>query len=496
MRVLAICAVCFLFAAGSVFSAGVDLTGIGARAQALGSYRGVSDDWSGMFWNPAGIVFSDGFSAGFSLEFITPIVSYTAKPLNSQFVGGTSNQEIENERKTFPAPSGGLIYSNGKYAFGLGVWAPFGLGGEWDLLSTSGYNKEYPRNDFEDNLQVIDIHPTFAIKLSENFSVGAGVSLIMADIMIRKPNFTPNPYVFNPMLAQVAGALTATSAAMGAPSPVAPPFTHLLTESTLDGSGTGFGANLGLMFKPTPTLSIGASVQYYQTIGLEGTVDAVTYFANHPVANGVVNSDQVKPQFDAMLAGGMITPDEYAVLVGFYSGATPPRDLGLKVKADMPLPIKAGIGVAYSGISNLLITADAAMTQWSSWDVIKIKKANGNEFSELVENWENSIRLGLGLEYNLTNIILRGGFYTENQAVVEETMTPSIPDVGRRSVFLAGVEVPVGPLRLHASYERMNISDMDVTEWVPTADGTGYDNMAGLYSMYANLFMFGVDYAF
>lgn len=113
-----------------------------------------------------------------------------------------------------------------------------------------------------------------------------------------------------------------------------------------------------------------------------------------------------------------------------------------------------------------------------------------------MENWENSIRLGLGLEYNLTNIILRGGFYTENQAAVEETMTPSIPDVGRRSVFLAGVEVPVGPLRLHASYERMNISDMDVTEWVPTADGTGYDNMAGLYSMYANLFMFGVDYAF
>ena len=45
-----------LLSAASLFAAGVSVTGIGARATSLGgSYRAVSDDWSGMYWNPAGI---------------------------------------------------------------------------------------------------------------------------------------------------------------------------------------------------------------------------------------------------------------------------------------------------------------------------------------------------------------------------------------------------------------------------------------------------------
>ncbi len=34
------------------------------------------------------------------------------------------------------------------------------------------------------------LQPTFAYKVSDKFSVGAGLTLLYADIMIRKPHFT------------------------------------------------------------------------------------------------------------------------------------------------------------------------------------------------------------------------------------------------------------------------------------------------------------------
>ncbi len=69
--------------ASSLFASGVDLTGVGGRATTLGgNYRAVSNDWSGMFWNPAGLVWSKGLNAGASLEFITPSVGYTAAQFN------------------------------------------------------------------------------------------------------------------------------------------------------------------------------------------------------------------------------------------------------------------------------------------------------------------------------------------------------------------------------------------------------------------------------
>ncbi|MBN2000623.1 outer membrane protein transport protein, partial [candidate division KSB1 bacterium] len=153
-----------------LFAAGVDLTAIGARAQALGgNYRGVSDDWSAMYWNPAGLVFTSGLKAGFGLEFASPSATYTAgkSQLGGPFSATKFGKAVENEPLNFVLPSLGVYYSNEKYAFGIGAWAPFGLGAKWNLLDTDAYNSNYPEFEWEDNMQVIDIHPTFSYKINE-----------------------------------------------------------------------------------------------------------------------------------------------------------------------------------------------------------------------------------------------------------------------------------------------------------------------------------------
>lgn len=461
----------------SLFASGVDLTGIGARAQALGgNYRALSNDWSGMFWNPGGIMQKSGLSFGASIELVKPIVGYTAAvgPLGMPF-SATSTTEIKNNAKTFVLPAFGVMYNTGKITYGLGFWAPFGLGAEWDLLNTAAYNANFPEIDWEDDLKVIDIHPTIAVELSDKVTAGIGLSIIYADIMIRKPKFTNNPFVHDPKLAGLKAALP--------PALVKNPYDQILTDTKLEGDGLGFGANFGILYKATETLNIGVSAQYYGDVPLEGTIDAMTYFANAPTV-----IPAIKPTLDALLAGGLIKPADYQQLLAIYSGQSVAQASGKKINATLPLPVKAGIGVAYSGISNLIVTADVGWTNWAVWDVIEIKDENDQLYSQLDQKWQNSLRFGVGLEYALNPVTIRGSFYTENNAAVPETMAPTIPDAGRRNVVIIGVGVPVGPLELHASFEKMFISDMNVTDW-----NLLYENMAGLYKMDVTNFMFGVS---
>jgi long-chain fatty acid transport protein len=470
-----------------LYAAGVDLTGVGARATTLGgNYRAISNDWSGMFWNPAGLVFSKGLKAGVSIEMLKPKVGYTSvKSLAGQQYSATSATKIQNEPQTYLMPAFGVYYSNEKIAFGLGFWAPFGLGAKWDLLNTSSYNSAYPEFDFEDDLKVMALQPTIAFKLKDNLSVGAGLTLLYADIMIRKPNFTPNPYIYStdPNIKGIAAMLPAAARTS--------PYDHMLTETFLDGNGMGFGANVGVQWKPVPTLSLGVSAKYYNTIALDGTLKADIYFANQAQAQAVLNA--VAP---AINGNPNLTAEQKLVLTKYYSNITAPRYPKMDVKADMPLPMNIGAGFAFTGISNLLISGDIAMTQWSSWDVIKVEDTNGKQISQLNENWEDGIRMGLGLEYNLGIAKARFSFYTEPRAAVNETMQPTIPDVNRRNVGIIGLGIPVGPATISLMYERMFISDYTVDKWVLTPDQSGYENMAGLYSMSVTNLMIGIDYNF
>jgi len=479
--------VVLVFTSASVFAAGVDLTGVGVRSTNLGgNYRAVSNDWSGMFWNPAGLVFSKGLKVGGSLEFIKPVSSYLpAKSLANQQFSGTGTTAIENEPKTFLMPAFGIYYSTEKYAVGLGFWAPFGLGAKWDLLNTSAYNSAYPQFEFEDDLKVMALQPTFAVKLKNNLSLGLGVTLLYADIMIRKPNFTPNPYIYDNNLRSAAAALLPAAA-------LTSPNDHLLTESLLNGDGMGFGLNAGLQWKPVPTLTLGLSTRYYNTIALDGTVSATTYFATNLAAHQQIDKS-FKP---IIMARTDLDAASKAALINFYSGATYPRYPEMDVKADMPLPLNVGAGFAFTGIKNLLITGDVAMTQWSAWDVIEVKDTDGKLINQLTQNWEDGIRMGVGMEYDLGLLKARLSFYSEPRAAINETMTITIPDVNRRNVGIVGLGIPVGPATIGIMYERMFISDLTVDSWVLDATKSGYDNMAGDYTMSVNNFMIGLDFNF
>ncbi len=467
-----------------LMASGVALTGIGARATALGgNYRGISNDWSAMFWNPAGLTQIKGLHVGASFETIMPGSKYQLSQ-NVPAFSVYKTEEFSNESQTFYIPAAGLVYGMEKLTFGLSFYAPFGLGSKWDAMNTAAYNDAYPEFDFEDDLQVININPTVALKLTDKLSVGLGANIVLSNILIRKPTTTPNPLLFDPANAALkAGVLTP----MGL---TASTYNHILTETKLEGDGMGFGANFGLQYKLAESFTVGLSGNWYNDIALDGKISATTYYAK---ASAQV-FQTLSTTINQMVTGGMMTAAQAQQILGVYSGAKQVTYNEAKGDATLPLPMTLGAGFAFTGIEKLLVSADMSWTQWSAWDVIEIDMEDGSK-SELVENWEDGIRFGLGLEYSLLEpLTLRAGYYTEPAAIPDETLTITIPDISRRHGLNFGLTYNLGPLNFHASYEKLLIGDRTVDKWVQA--GQGYDNMAGTYKISVNNVMLGLGYNF
>lgn len=464
----------------SLFASGVALTGVGARATALGgAYRGVANDWSAMYWNPAGLTKVQGMHFGFSTERIKPTANYTPLQAGAPLMVYKTGEQ-QNVDKTFYIPAAGFVYSKEKFSFGLALYVPFGLGATWDVFNTSIYNSTYPVDDYEDDLKIIDIHPSIAYRVTDKLSVGVGFSYTMADIIIRTPDSQANPLFLDPASAPlVAGVLEP----MGLATDL---YKTLLVDKELDGTGSGFGFNFGLQYDVSENLTLGVSGNWYNDITLDGKISATAYLPQIDAAT----TQQLSATLDQMIALGMLTNEAKLQVLGAYSGATVEAYNKAKGEAVLPLPMTLGAGISYTGINNLLIAADVSWTQWSAWDIIEITIDEDNSTSELVENWDDGIRFSAGLEYTLMEALkLRGGYYTEPAAIPQGTLTITVPDINRRHGINFGLSYNIGGIDLFGSYEQLIINDLDVTEWTE-------HNMAGTYKMNAWNVMFGLGYNF
>ena len=507
--------------------AAIDLTGIGTRAQSMGgNFRSIADDYSAMFWNPAGLAFQNGSHLGFSMTLVKQTSSFLAEssPLYlkriEQGEGSESVSGLKQFSATYPytvksstplvaVPSIGFYQCHDQWAWGIGAWAAFGIRASFDLIGTSHYNQitdSFPGEDWKDDMKFIDIHPTIAYRISEKLSVGAGFSLVIADIYLQKPAFSSmNPYITNISVDSLYRNYIQTypeseqEQLLRALKDIkSSPKDHIVADTYLSGTGLGIGGNLGIMIKPAETFSIGASIQYYADIPIDGDATVFAYYPyqediealSHDEA--VVHGKSYQGLLDYYRKQGIELMD-YIPLSNFGTGLIDTLRENEKVHADMSLPIRMGIGLSYTGIDHLTIAADVGFSTWSAWDVFHIYSEDGVMVSGIEKNWKDVIRFGMGMEYAASLFKLRSGFYTESRAAIDATMVPTNPDVSRRNVISAGVELPLGKYRFHFCYEHTLMSDLDIKTWVPFENNFDYKNMAGHYSASMQNFMIGID---
>ena len=162
--------------AGTAHAAGFQLTE--QSALALGrAYAGVgvdSTDISGVYYNPATMTLHKGtkVQAGGGVGV----------GLNLEYVDKHGDEHNQNGRgpEQF-VPHGFFTHQiNDSTWFGLGITVPFGMGTE--------YGDHWAHNDtgVSANIITVDINPNVAWKVSEKFSIGAGVSLQYAKADLKK----------------------------------------------------------------------------------------------------------------------------------------------------------------------------------------------------------------------------------------------------------------------------------------------------------------------
>lgn len=465
------------------FASGVGLPTVGSRAVNLGgAYRALSGDWSAGYWNPAGLTRVQGWNIGINASTIIPYAKVQPASYEGRSFYGYTTNDVETKPKTFFIPTLGVVNSldNG-FSWSLALYIPFGLGATWDLWNPMpGYNNsaDYPEEEYDSDLKVFDVHLSGAYKVTDQFSVGLGVGLIYTDILIRQPMLS-KPFEGTPLKPLIKA-----------------PHDVLVTDLNLEGTGMGLSLNAGFTYDFNEKWSIGASVRYYSDVVLDGDVEADNYYTGDPVTSATL---------DQLLAAGQIDQASYEQAKIAVSGQKMNFIDDDDAEATMPLPINAGIGIAYRPTDRLLFAFDTEWTQWSSWDAIpleKIEAVDGSDQStELVQNWDDGMRFNFGTEYiaikNLdSQLALRLGYYHETNPVPDETITPSIPDVNDRDEIIIGGGYTFGNVTLNLAYVHIFIADRDVPEWNLEEGAFGVENIAGKYNADINEFHVGLEFNF
>jgi long-chain fatty acid transport protein len=448
-----------LFLNGSVFGSGFSLPGIGSKALSMGgAFRGLADDWSACFWNPAGLANLPNSEFSFNLYTLNFRPEYTAKV---HFGQGEYIYEVGYEDATFYPEDRALFLPSfsGFYKFaqiegfsgGIAFFVPYRLESRWDLYDPPmGYNNDipYPRFDHEADIIIWDLHPTLSKDFMEGkLSLGAGLSVQRADFELRRVVLTPTIYPR--------------------------PHEYFPVDWNLKTDGWGMGFNVGILYKASPKLQFGFSYRSPVDIDLKGNLDLEMYLPT------------VKPYFE----GGT-----YKYQEGDF-------------ETTLPLPGDLGVGVAFKPTERLSLTFDLNSTNWSRLDQLETKDFFlrleesayylNVEKSELLFEWDNITRFSLGGEYLLgENLWVRAGYFFETSPIPNSTFTMLIPDVGDKNCFNVGLSYRVNSFEMGYNYEFVAHKTREITSIIDQNQDGLFDNLPGNYKMALHSSCFSLTYRF
>jgi len=443
-----------LAGAGTALAQGFGVYEQGACMMGRGG-AGVADpcpDGSGIFFNPAALSL-DAKVITFGGVVINPKGSFTDTS-NTSMKGTVST--LNN--KYYPVPN---IYMSlpfaKKYAFGVGVFAPYGLTTDWPVKSQGRYV------GYKSVLQGLYIQPTFAVKLHENMSVGVGVDVTYLNVELNKRADLSTEMLPN----------GATFAALGVAAGTD------FADIQLKGHTLSYGYHVGAVFKVNDRFSIGLRYLGSQKVD---------------VTEGMINTTQipaVKPDgtpytMPIALPGIPVgTPMDALVASQFASGGRLSDQTAMTM---VPMPAQFVAGVAIKASRTVKLFFDYQFTNWSAFDTLKI---DGQYLdSEIPENYRNVNGFRMGTEIGLREKSqFRAGLNVHGPAAPDQTVTPNLPEGSRRELTLGFGSSLSKALRLDLSYMYLHQPDRAgrTGPGVNPAAPTVADNN-GTYSFMGHLF--------
>jgi len=444
------------------FAGGYSVAGIGARARSMaGAFRAVADDWSAMYYNPAGLARMEQSQFNFTLDLNSYRPTFNPQvTLNDYDFGYTSGERYPDDIIiNFPnfslvtvAPFGFPITA------AFGVFEPYDENLRWDLYRfVDGYGQpsvNLPNIDYQYNLDILDFHPTIATSFADDqFHVGVGLSIRKGNLLTNQIFLVPGDF---------------------GDFPVARPYDRLVKWGVVDVSGFGFGANVGLLYELSEQISIGATYQTKTKISMDG--DVVTRF--YSPDNDAIQTGQGR-EIDTMFSG-------------FTFEATHEADV------DMTLPSEFGFGLAFNPSEYVTVAADLVFTRWSEFEDIEVmlRTSRGPQgiddwpiISDILMNdivypygRDDAMRVSFGIEGQPSDAIkLRGGYSYDQSPVPDKAANPLITDTGDRHHLTSGISLFHKNFEFAATGGFSVMPERDVDELSDVNDDGIWDNLSGTY---------------
>ncbi|MDI6786121.1 MAG: outer membrane protein transport protein [bacterium] len=357
-----------LFLPNITFSGGYESAGLGARGSAMGgAFVGVADEWTAIYWNPAGLAKLKGTKVGVDLYLLNltnkdpdSVANPTQAGINEArgdvFFGLYPNQQVPtinepskfNETKTESTsllPSIGGYKELKNFTLGFGFYVPVGTECTWDDKIRDEVLKADISAEYSNLIGLSVATVCAAKKINEKLSLGCGLNYVM----IKNEREAKKTYKssLNSLL----------------------DYEYSRKEN---GSGDGFEGIFGLLCNANDKLNMGIVYRTGSKLDMDGDV-----------------------AIDLLKAAISEKSDLYAE---FYHPAT------------------YGIGLAYKYTPKLTLACDLARTDWSTMK----KKVTFKTPSVLLKdkdeslNWKATNRYRFGARYQKNeNLDFLCGIYTD-----------------------------------------------------------------------------------
>jgi long-chain fatty acid transport protein len=382
-----------------------------------------AEDAATIFFNPAGMTRLPGKQVVVGVHGIDPSTSFTNQSSTLPPLNTT----------TSPNGNGG---DAGSWAFipnlylswqlNDSLWLGIGVNAPFGLKTEyeQGWIGRYQA--LTSKLTTININPSIAYKVSDKVSLGFGVSAQRASATLSK-----------------AIASSTICAGLGLPCVGAPD-----ASQELSADDWGYGYNLGALFQISPDMRIGVAYRSQVRYTLSGT----STFSSVPFP---LNTS---PTFQT-------------------SAAT----------ADLTVPASASVSVFQTFGDKWEMMGDITWTHWTAFQQLVVNFANGANPNVTPEDWQNTWRFSLGLNYKLDEQWkLRTGVAWDQTPVPNSTLrTARIPDNSRTWLAVGASWYFTKGASLDFSYAHLFVPNTPI-DHTEQASGTligNYDNSVNIVSL-------------
>ena len=419
--------------AGWVHAAGFNIYEAGVRATALGgAFTATADDGSALFYNPAGLSFIEGQTVNMNFMSVAPRFKFAG----AATLGGTP-ETAEAEHKAYFVP-GAYFTKNygGKWAWGAGVYAPFGLGVEWMNPETFvGRQVSY-----DVSIQTVYVTPAVSYKVTDELAFSLGLDVALQNLKLQR-------YTLNPTTGDNA------------------------LNTTLEGhSNVNLTPTVGAMYRPGENVSFGMMYHHKKTMKFEGG-DATLEDAS----------------------GGGSASNYPTNLLAALGGSEH------ELNSDLNLPNILSLGAAYRFTDRLAAEFNYVWFGWSTFESLALEFDDDPDSplnQEIHFYYEDAWQVRFGLDYQMIpeRMNLMAGYVYDTTPQPLSSVSPLLPDSDRND-FSIGAEFYHGDWDFNFAYmlvvgeERTNIEN-----GMPANPDPAYP--VGSYKSLANILGMGVTYRF